>query len=338
MIENWLETLLSPSLDWIQVEVTSHCNANCIYCPNTVYRDSWNAKHLPLTTFERLRPAFSDTNLVHLQGWGEPLLNPDFFRMASIAKQAGCMVGLTTNGMLLDNEKIVNLVELGIDIIAFSLAGIDGRNDAVRKGTSIEAVFEAIKNLKRAKEERGSAKPAIHIAYMLLRSGLDVVERMPDTFYGMGIGQVVVSMLDFVPTSEIEDEAIIPAAEEEFNELAGRMDAVTDKAKRCGLDMHFYLRTPKTRRPICTENPARALFVSSDGAVSPCVFTNVPVSNGTLMFQGVERPLEKLTFGNVNERSLSRIWRRKEYARFRNSFYEGNLAAPCRRCHKLYIR
>ena len=134
MRRRWLSSLLFPELDWIQVEASSYCNAACRYCPHTTYRDTWLERHLPLETFEKLAPVFRKTKLVYLQGWGEPFLNPDFFAMAALAKQAGCKVGVTTNGMLLNREIIEQLVSFGFDVVAFSVAGVDEKNDAVRSG------------------------------------------------------------------------------------------------------------------------------------------------------------------------------------------------------------
>ena len=84
-----LLSLFRQTFDWIQVEVTSHCNALCIYCPRTVFKESWEDRHLSLETFKRLKPVLSRTDLVHLQGWGEPLLNPSFFDMAALARAHG---------------------------------------------------------------------------------------------------------------------------------------------------------------------------------------------------------------------------------------------------------
>ncbi|NLE77518.1 MAG: radical SAM protein, partial [Chloroflexi bacterium] len=33
--------LFRPTLDWIQVQVTSVCNADCTYCPRSAYRAVW---------------------------------------------------------------------------------------------------------------------------------------------------------------------------------------------------------------------------------------------------------------------------------------------------------
>jgi MoaA/NifB/PqqE/SkfB family radical SAM enzyme len=57
--------------------------------------------------------------MVHLQGWGEPLLHRQFFEIVARAKKAGCRVGTTTNGILLDRAEIGKLDESGIDIPRF---------------------------------------------------------------------------------------------------------------------------------------------------------------------------------------------------------------------------
>lgn len=54
-----------------------------------------------MQTFDSLTPAFSLTDLVFLQGWGEPLLHPRFWDMVHRVKRAGCWVGFTTNAMAL---------------------------------------------------------------------------------------------------------------------------------------------------------------------------------------------------------------------------------------------
>ncbi|MDQ7785248.1 MAG: hypothetical protein RDU20_20350, partial [Desulfomonilaceae bacterium] len=77
----FLSNLFVPRLDWIQVEVTSHCNAECVYCPHAVSKRSRHQTHMSMDTFEKLLPFFRRTAHVHLQGWGEPLLHPRFFEM-----------------------------------------------------------------------------------------------------------------------------------------------------------------------------------------------------------------------------------------------------------------
>jgi MoaA/NifB/PqqE/SkfB family radical SAM enzyme len=292
---------------------------------------------MPLATFEKLLPVFPKTRLAFLQGWGEPFMNPDFFAMASIAKSAGCWVGTTTNGMLLDDEKVSRLVELGIDVVGFSLAGVDERNDEVRKGTRIEKVMDVILALRKIKKELNTTKPAIHIAYMLFRSRLNDLEKLPDSLQRLGVNQVVITTLDYVPTPELEHEAIVPQNRVQYNEIRSRLDAVVTSGKRKGLDIYYQLGFPDERRLICSENVLRALFVSADGDVSPCTFTNIPASEASHIVKGEKRPFKRLTFGKLNSQPLPTIWRNKAYKSFRNSFFTKQPADPCRDCPKLYI-
>ena len=199
MFGPWLAELFHRKFDWLQVAVTSHCNAACAYCPHTVYRCHWQSRHLSLSTFQRLVPDLKRVNLVYLQGWGEPFLNPDFFTFVSLAKQAGCQVGSTTNATLLTEPLCARIVESDIDVLAFSLAGIGETNDTWRQGTSYQQVLEAINSLQEYKRRLGKLTPRVHIAYMLLRSGLADLERLPRALQGLEINQVVISTLDLSP-------------------------------------------------------------------------------------------------------------------------------------------
>lgn len=330
----WLKYLTKPRWDWIQVEVTTCCNAACLYCPRTVYHDRWPNRHLSLKSFRKLLPAFAQTGLVYLQGWGEPLLNPDFFTMAALAKDAGCRVGTTTNGILLDIPKMEQLVELDLEVVALSLAGTGERNDHFRKGASLDRVLAALESFQRVKERYGCIKPEIHLAYMLLNSGWPDLERLPLLLEGLGVSQVVISTLDFVAAGELVGEAIRPREFAEYEEMEARLRAVAAEGESRGLKIHHHLPQPGSRRQTCPENPTRGLVVAADGGVSPCVFANLPA--GTTYFSGDrELPYQPLSFGNINALPLEDIWNSKEYAAFRRVFTSGKKPATCLHCLKI---
>jgi MoaA/NifB/PqqE/SkfB family radical SAM enzyme len=330
-----LTSWLVPKTGWFQIEVTSRCNAACGYCPHTVYRQVWDSRDLSLSAFLSLLPALARKQWAYLQGWGEPCLHPDFFTMAALAKKAGCRVGTTTNGMLLDAGRTEQLVEVGIDLVAFSLTGLHARNDAVRRGTSFAKVLETIQALNEAKARAGREQPQIHIAYLLLRSGLDDLEQLPQALQGLAINQVVISTLDFVPSREWAGETLRPASLAEYEELNGRLAGLMQSGKHYGVPIYYQLRPPGERGLLCPEGPLQSLFISARGTVSPCVFTNLPVSGVNHWVNGRETPHRNLTFGNVLKEDLRTIWRRQPYINFRRSFYTGKLTAPCGNCLRL---
>jgi len=324
-------------MDWIQVEVTSSCNAACVYCPRTAYRDVWLNRNLPMEIFRSLVPAFHKTKMVFLQGWGEPFLHPELMEMVRIAKGIGCKVGTTTNGMLLNEKVVVQVVESGLDVLALSLAGIDEKNDTLRRGTSLDAVLEVLRILHETKLRMGKNTPAVHIAYLLLRSGLREIERLPLLLQGLSISQVVVSTLDFVPYQELIGETIIPISMEEYSDLRLRLDVVREVMEQYGVGFHYRIHKPGERCLTCSENIQRSLFVSADGRVSPCVFTNLPLSGEVFAYHSGEQRYRRLTFGNARDKSIGQIWWGREYRDFRKAFYSNCLSDSCKGCSKLFV-
>ena len=57
---------------------------------------------------------------VALHGWGEPLLNPELFKMIRYAESKGVHTNLTTNGTLIE-ENIGNILDSGLREIAFGI-------------------------------------------------------------------------------------------------------------------------------------------------------------------------------------------------------------------------
>jgi len=348
-------------LDWIQVEVTTYCSGSCVYCPHTVYRDSWRNRHISMSTFKNILAGAGKTRLLFLQGWGEPFLNPEFATFVSLAKEVGYRVGTTTNGMYLGEREAIRLVNSGIDIIAFSVAGTTERQDPIRRGTSFSKVIDAIRHVNQAKREGGSDRPAIHIAYMLFPSTLDDLETLPDVFAGLGVSQIVISGLDFVATEALASETFARADEATQERARTCLDNVSEQGKKQGLDVHvqipFFWESsqarednpegrmtttvdkflfPETRQYACTENIDRALVVSADGSVSPCVFTNIPASEAGCVKEGTYRLYERLTFGNVDQEPLDVIWKKKEYSDFRSAFASNAPPSCCRGCPRRY--
>ena len=338
MVFEKLSSLFAPTFDWIQVEVTSACNAACTYCPRTVYRGAWKDTQFPFDAFRNLEPVFRRTRHVHLQGWGEPFLHPKFFDMVAIAKSAGCRVGTTTNGMLLDRERIPRVVESGMDLVAFSLAGTAGKNDAIRRGTNLKKVLETIQALSGEKTRMGKSSPEIHVAYMLLPSAMEELEHLPSLLEGLGVSQVVLSTLDFSPSQDLEVEMLLPPTEAEHKRLSTRIETLVEAGRERNLDMHYRVVYPGVRRDTCTENVQRAMCISADGAVSACVYTNLSVSGAFHYRHGNRLPYERVVFGNVKDDPLPVIWKKKDYVAFRRSFRDGKLAGACRGCPKILGR
>ncbi len=315
-------------LDCIQVEVTSRCPGRCTYCPHTTLKESWRPQDMEIATFRRLWPLMRRSGRVHLQGWGEPLLNPAFFEMAALARKAGCQVSTTTCGLRMDKALAEQIVASGIDIVAFSLAGTDAESNAPRRGVDFERVCAAVTLLQAVRRRRTGVHLEIHFAYLMLASAVVAVRGLPELMQRLGVHAAVVSTLDFIPAPGLEIEAFQPHESEKLARAAAVLSETAAEAERLGLDFHYELPDPGATGASCRENISRSLYVSADGSVSPCVYVNVPAD--------LADPKRRV-FGNVRDQDPVAIWESPDFKRFRERLAGGEPDRPCRSCPKRFM-
>jgi MoaA/NifB/PqqE/SkfB family radical SAM enzyme len=317
------------AFDCIQVEVTSRCPGRCSYCPHTIRRENWLARDMEQDTYRRLWPVMRRSGRVHLQGWGEPLLHPGFFDMAALARKAGCQVSTTTCGLRMDRSIALRIVESGIDIVAFSLAGTDAASNASRHGVDFGRICEAVSTLQAVRRERMGVHLEIHIAYLMLASRLEAVAGLPALMQRLGVHAAVISTLDYLPAPELQPEAFAPSETDKLAKAAAILSETAAEARRLDLGFHYELPSPAASGTACRENVGRSLFISADGSVSPCVYVNVPMA--------VPDPRRRV-FGNVRETNPLHIWDSVDFRRFREHLACGQPDLPCRSCPKRFMK
>ncbi len=314
-------------LDCIQVEVTTRCPGRCSYCPHTTMREQWRSRDMEIDTFSLLWPMMRRSSRVHLQGWGEPLLNPAFFDMAAMARKAGCAVSTTTCGLHMNEEVAERLVESGLDIVAFSLAGTDPASNASRRGVDFDRVREALSILQTVRKSRMAVHMEIHLAYLLLASNMDAVRALPQLMHELGVHAAVISTLDYIPEPPFEAEGFAPHEADKLAAAAALLREAETEAKALGFDFHWSL--PRLDAPglSCRENVARSIFVAADGTVSPCVYLNIPAG---------EFDPHRVVFGSLHSQNPQEIWESEEFRRFRHRLALGDPDPRCRTCVKRF--
>ena len=311
--------------DCLQVEVSSRCSGRCSYCPHTTMAKQWRGRDMEMETFVRLWPLMCRSARVHLQGWGEPFLNPAFFTMAAQAKKAGCAVSTTTCGLGMDSQRAQEIVASGLDIVAFSLVGSDAASNAQRHGVDFDQVCRGIALLRAARDRGTGMYPAIHFAYLLLASNIEAVAGLPALMQRLGVDSAVISTLDYLAASSLIGEMFSPGDEEKIEQAAATLREAAVAADCLGLGFHYEHPRPATLGNSCRENIGRSLFVSADGSISPCVFANIPAV--------LANPHRRI-FGNIREKSPMAIWQSAEYRLFRQRLADGDPEQPCSTCRK----
>ena len=311
----------------VQVEVTSVCPNRCGYCPRTTLEGHWKSRHMRPETFARLRPLFRESVRVHLQGWGEPLDHPDFLGMVAVAREAGCDVSTTTSGRYMTRDLAEALVESGLDVIAFSLAGATaGTNDSLRAGTPFERVQESVRLLQEVRRGKGGVHLEIHFAYLLLASRIGDIGLLPGLMQELGVHATVVSTLDGNLVPEWRGECFGPGERDKVLEARGALEAAAAKARSLGLDFHFSLPRPEpTGR--CFEDAEHRVFIDAEGNMAPCVHLNLPTI--------LEDPRRRV-FGSCLTDDPLTTWQSVPFSAFRAALATSAPDPACRDCLKRY--
>ncbi|MBU0462648.1 MAG: radical SAM protein [Proteobacteria bacterium] len=323
-MSRWITKILdkigSPELDWIQVEVSTRCNAACIYCPQPLL---YKKQNMRFGLFKQLIPYLGYTNLVYLQGWGEPLLNPDIFDMIRVCKAKGKRVGFTTNGMLLNKETICRLVDLETDILSVSLAGTSpATHNRIRRGTDLVKIIENLDLLQQISAQKGALRPALHLAYLMWASNFHELQEVVQLAKKLGAKQIVCSNMTLIMNETLCSEAIFTRQEKQ-QYFVSVLEAIAKEAQKENLIFAYKSPVLLDKSVQCSENICYSCVVNVTGEISPCVFTSPSLAQTDCqksllhIFQNHPSPCYPLSFGNIGKENLSRIWNKKEYHRFR---------------------
>lgn len=322
-----LRDFLQPrELECLQVEVTSCCMGKCTYCPHTTRSDVWKSRHMSAETFAALWPAMTRAGRVHLQGWGEPFLNPYFMDFVSLARRAGCAVSTTTCGMVMTEELAEQIVASGMDIVAFSLVGTDEASNGARAGVPFSRVESAVRLLQEVRRKRNAVHLEIHLAYLMLASNVEAVRGLPKLMEEWGVHAAVISTMDYIPSPDMAKEAFAPHEREKIEAARLVLEEVGAHVRAEGRDFYASLPAPEPA-PCCRERAHRTLYVDAEGSISPCVYLNVPLT---------ERQPNRTVFGSVGEKSPVDIWAVPEYAEFRAAVQTATPPKACVSCAKRF--
>lgn len=316
----------SRPFECIQIEVTSVCAGSCVYCPHAAQAQSWRSRHMDAETFARLWPLLRKSRRAHLQGWGEPLLNPRFFDFQALAAKAGCQTSTTSCGMVMDEAKAEKLASCGMDLMAFSLAGTDDISNSVRAGVPFERVCQSIAALRKAVNACRRPEPLeIHLAYLMLADRMEAAARLPELMDELDVEMAVVSTLDYLAAPEHRSLAFAPDDADKMEKARDILSLAAEKAEKSGRLIHFSLPGRDQAQGGCRENIGRCLYVAASGGVSPCVYLNVPGND----------PAEKRrVFGNVRGTDPIGIWKSGDFTAFRRNLLAGKPEDVCLDCPK----
>jgi radical SAM protein with 4Fe4S-binding SPASM domain len=323
----------------LQLEVTGACNLACKMCL-VRYRPKLGRKSgaMCFHVFRDVVDALPDLRKLTLQGLGEPLLAPDFFRMVEYATVRGIRTGFNTNGTFLTPPASERLVGLGVDWLHVSLDGATRQTyESIRDGSDYGVVTRNIRALVGARRRLGSDRPTVQIVFVAMRRNLRELPALVELAAEWGVESVWVQNLshsfgDTDPSGSYVEIRRFAEREALWQGEYERAEAVFDEARAIGERLGVELRLPRLREPdapaplpggVGCHWPFESAYVTHDAKVQPCC-----------MVMGADRAV----LGNLEEAGFAEIWRSEPYEDFRAGLRPGGDAPEvCKGC-SLYRR
>lgn len=296
------------------LEPTNRCNGVCPICARHFWDDKLNppADMLP-AVLQRLEGFLESADVVFAFGHGEPTIAPLFWDIVVRAKEKGCRVEVTTNGLTLDEHFIDRLIAARVDILNLSLDAVEPTALRQRRGLDVQRATAAFSYLARKKHEHGTRCPEGGIACVIDRDNLDELPHLLDFARDLSIKAVLVNHLVAWDASLHHRSA--------YHEPERLRDALAEASERAAADgVQLVLPFDAVEQGVCP-HPLQMFFVRAGGDVWPCC--NAAFVNERYSFAA----------GHVLESEPWEIWNGGAYRRLRRAFLGGEpLPEHCRIC------
>ncbi|MGE4267705.1 MAG: radical SAM protein [Deferribacterales bacterium] len=303
---------------YVEISPTAFCNHRCVFCHyNYIGHEGSFAKGRMLSLIDELADA--GTKSVVFAGIGEPLLNPETVPAVVKAKKLGIDAGMSTNGALMKDGHIPELVQ-NLTWIRFSFNAATPEKYAEIHHTKPEDFEKALVNIEKlAKEKkRAGASVTIGLQFILLSDNLNGIDSL--------VGRVKKAGADYFSMKHFyEHEKNSMKCSSINEEQENMLKAVSAKYSDPKFSVILRSRENLNRTRVydkCMGLPF-IVYIRENGDVYTC-----------FSYQHDE----KTVLGNINKSTFADIWKsgaKKDAVDYINNCIEKNNCQPNCRHHQI---
>ncbi len=174
-------TTLTEQPTYLILEVTNHCNLECIMCPHpTMTRKKG---HMDYNLFKKIIDESKSNNIemIFLHFFGESLLHKDIFKYIDYASHKGIAIGLSTNATMFTPSIVERLLHSKLDFFIVSIDSIQKElYESIRIGAKYENMTAGVKLL--LDEHKKNNKLNVVVQMILLETNKNQVNEFIDYF------------------------------------------------------------------------------------------------------------------------------------------------------------
>ncbi len=316
------------------------------------FRNSWfdeKIQDMPYALFEKITQSLpSAPTTIMFGGMGEPMSHPRIFDMITACKELGHHVEMITNGSLLTDTTIQQLLAGKVDRLWISLDKLSAEEEADLAGhpktASILANIARLNTLRSAGIYAKTYPLELGIAFVVCAENIAQLKELPYFIKKYHIDHVTISHMKMEASQKAQDTLYDKTLNMKLGSTKVKRPTVhlpyMDFSRPDVADVFSSLfstinflphigNAPIARKTqYCKFVEEGMVFIRSDGNISPCMEL---LHNGTTALGETHRTIHHHSFGNITEQSLEDIWNSTEYANFRKKVKEFSFS-PCTHC------
>jgi len=272
-----------------QIETSLICNLKCPECAIGAGRITRTKRVMKYEQFQIIASKINKiTDIMYLFNFGEPFLNEDIFDIISLASGFS-KTSISTNAILLDEEKAKALINSGIREIIVSIDGVTPEvYEKYRVGGDLNRVLNNLKLLIAFNREAGN-KVRIVPQMVVFRHNQHEIPAFISMNKQMGLKP-------YLKSPDIKDFSKFQYADRKELQRA-----------------HFQTKEACRQAMKTCQMAKNWVNVQVDGTTVPCCMD----------YQGV------MPFGNLLEQDACEVLENPAYLNFRNAVITGNAPAFC---------
>ena len=296
----------------LEVHTSYPCNYNCTWCIDVTLRN--------IGENSDCKSMLSEDNVVEiirfcrekgvkgiiLSGGGEPTLNKNTELLVELCKQYGIVVGLFTNGSLLNDKNIATYID-ACSFIRFSFDDFSPEHYAETKGVPERFYHKVINNIRTCvgyKEMIHNKTCRIGIDFILTPNN---IERMVDIYEeALGLGVDYLQFCDCVEIGYEFTRRRKNLIQKGLHEVLLHKQEISDTQ----MDVVYEPIQMENYIP-CSECKVNDYIfqIGADGKVRVCPHT---------------ARMDSWSYGNINDKSLTEIWDNRDKTKIDKDFIYEN--------------
>jgi pyrroloquinoline quinone biosynthesis protein E len=295
-------------------ELTHRCPLHCVYCSNPLELTA-RTTELPTETWSRVFQQAAQLGVLQVDfTGGEPLARPDILDLVKSARAAGLYVNLITSGLPLDESKLTQLVEAGLDHIQLSFQGADAGTAEEISGTKSHAQkLRVLEWLKRV-------RVAVTLNFVIHRRNIDQIDEMLKIAESSTASRVEFANVQYYGWGFANRDSLLPTRaqlDQSLIKIKAAEERLRGKIRIESVVPDYYAKYPK---PCMGGWGRKLMLITPSGEALPCHAAKI---------------IPGLQFANVKDQSLADIWHSSEaFQKFRG---ESWMQEPCKTCDRRTI-